>query len=110
MLTHHVIAFEGGSERELGLDRYDPARSVVCPAFKVLARLEKPKGDPEEFVTKHALKRYEEALIDLTELREVMVIVEPFGVVVGEYSVRPFLIGPKEYATLCRYMGVVIHA
>ena len=98
MSLHHIVTLS--SESALGLDRYDHNRANVCCAFSVLKHLEKPKGDPNDFATKWALVRYEEAETFLRSLGDAMVDVYPAGALVGEYAVQPFLVGKKMYDAL----------
>jgi hypothetical protein len=101
----HVITFVGCSESEIGLNSFKGPTSTVVPAIAVLRRIKKPNGDPNEFVTKHALERFEEAQKFLERLGSLMVEVSAFGMVVGEYMVRPYFIRLDEYALIRKYKG-----
>ena len=57
----------------------------VLPANTVLSHVENPTEEQVKF---------------LEELGEMMVTVNPFGMVVGQYLVEPFLISQYEYYKL----------
>jgi hypothetical protein len=98
---NHNVFFTHSSA--LGLNDDDVNSTVVLPAYLVLEFLKKPQGDPADFNAGWALRRHEEATKALEELGGAMVEVTGAGVVVGEYRVRPFLIGQEDFRALQEY-------
>lgn len=96
---HHVVTFKPGTSTALGVDDYDHFKSSVRSARFVLRYVQRPR-EGEDFVSKHAIANYESAIKFLEELGDAAVSINAFGIVVGEYSVSPYLISMKEFATL----------
>src|SRR5690349_23616414 len=97
MQYDHVVTLT--CESVIGLDRYDPSQWTVCSARALLPLIEKPASD-NSIMSDVALRRHEEALEFLRALEDSAVMVSPFGCVVGEYQVSPYVITMKEYKLL----------
>jgi hypothetical protein len=109
-MQFHVVTFVGDSERELGLDAHNPFKSTVCSARQVLERIKSPTGNPKDHVVQYDLEQYRKAVEFLRELDEFVVNVCPFGLVVGEFSVTPFLLTMRDVAVLAKaYAEAEIH-
>lgn len=98
----HIVTFKGESEREIGLNAYDPFKTTLCPARQVLERIQQPTGNPKDPFVQYALERYHQTVEFLLELDEFVVNVCPFGIVVGEFSVTPFLLTMRDVAVLAK--------
>jgi hypothetical protein len=81
------------------LDDYDPCAYAVVPAWEVLHSLKKPR-EGDDLVSKWAMESYEEAKKFLEGLAGAMIEIQPAGVVVGEYHIRPYMITAKQYEML----------
>ena len=77
----------------------DDLSCAALPASFVIPFVKDP-GPGDCWVSKNNRSDYEELLKFLESLGHAMVQISPFGIVVGEYLVRPYLISMDEWEAL----------
>lgn len=102
----HVVQFTLPSS--LGLSLYDVESSAVLPAYAVMTAIEKPRLPRTEpgWNNEWAWKRYDDVIEELRDLGGAMVEIVAAGAVVGDWIVRPYLIGSHEYRLLRAAMAM----
>jgi len=95
MIGHRVRFREG-----LGLDPHAMGRRTVVPADVALAFLEEPRIRDTDWNADFCRKQHEAVVKFLTEMDWAMVEIQPFGIVVGDYWVQPYLVSPGQYRAM----------
>jgi len=90
----HVVRFRSGLIQG---DDYEGCTHMIRPADQVLAFVEKPRDDPDGWNAGFQTSQWEKACKMLKELGNAMVRVQSFGVVVGDFLIRPYFVSPEQY-------------
>lgn len=88
----------------LGLEEWWGRGYTVVPASLVLAAIREPRIPDDQWDADYQRGKWAETLKTLRGWGVGMVEVQSFGIVVGEFSVEPYLITAKQFALL-RYEG-----
>ena len=96
-LVQHTVRFTNGF---IGHDDYEGHTYIVRPAYVVLAYIEKPRDPPGGFMPGFATSQWEAACKMLTDLGNAMVVVQSFGICVGDFSISPYLVSPEQFYLL----------
>ena len=90
----------------LGIDEWRGSRYAVVPALLVRACVREPRIKDDQWDASFRRQRWADTLETFKGWGHAMVEVQSFGIVVGEFLVRPYLITAEQFSALL-YQGVV---